>query len=127
MVKVKKHPDVEYRCILGRHWVAVPVVAWHCGGRLTGRERRERQAAVVEGRCASKQVAVQCCLVQCCARLEAGCSPEFHSVAQAPLTWQVVCASFREHHGRPGLEGYHNREGGGGQQRGGEVERAQHG
>ena len=41
MVKVKKHPDVEYRCILGRHWVAVPVVAWHCGGRITGRERRE--------------------------------------------------------------------------------------
>ena len=39
MVKVKKHPDVEYRCILGRHCVAVPVVGWHCGGRLTGRER----------------------------------------------------------------------------------------
>ena len=107
-----------------RHWVVVPVVGWHCGGRLTGRERGERQAAVVEGRCASKQVAVQCCLVQCCARLEAGCSPEFHSVAPAPLTWQVVHASPRGYHGRPGLEGHHNREGGGGQQRGGEVERA---
>ena len=167
MVKVKKHPDVEYRCILGRHWVAVPVVGWHCGGRLTGRERGERQAAVVEGRCASKQVALQCCCAvlccvllcsvlmcsvvlcytvlcfavlccgatpgrllcclvqQCCARLEAGCSPEFHSVAPAPLTWQVVRASPRDHHGRPGLEGLkQGGEGGGGQQRGGEVERA---
>ena len=171
MVKVKKHPDVEYRCILGRHWVAVPVIGWHCGGRLTGRERREERdrqrwwkAGALLSRllysaallfcvvlccalfsCVVLCCAIQCCAVlfcgvlqtpsrllcylvqQCCARLQAGCSPEFHSVAPAPLTWQVVRASLRDHHGRPGLEGHHNREGGGGQQRGGEVERAQHG
>ena len=86
VVKVKKHPDVEYRCILGRHWVAVPVVAWHCGGRLTGRERGERQAAVVEGRCASKQVALQCCCaVLCCVVL---CSFLMCSVV---LCYTVLC------------------------------------
>ena len=60
------------------------VALW--GGRLTGRERRERQAAVVEGRCASKQVALQsCCAVLCCIVL---CSVPMCSVV---LCYTVLC------------------------------------
>ena len=104
MVKVKKRPDVEYRCILGRHWVAVPVVGWHCGGRLTGREREERdrqrwwKAGALLSRllysaavlfcvilcCALFSVVVLCCVAVCC-KPQAGCCVVLYNSAVRAL------------------------------------------